>query len=38
VMNLSYRYTETVEISNGACATPCAATGTFALQVMPIIL
>jgi len=36
VMTLSYTYVETVEISNGACATPCAGTGTFSLEIMPI--
>lgn len=37
VMMVSYRYVETVEISNGACATPCGATGTFSLSVAPIL-
>ena len=37
VMMVSYRYVETVEISNGACATPCGATGMFSLSVAPIL-
>ena len=37
VMTLSYQYIETVEISNGACATPCTGTSNFSLQINPII-
>ena len=37
VLTLSYQYIETVEISNGACATPCTGTSNFSLQINPII-
>lgn len=37
VMTVGYHYVETVETSNGACATPCAGTGTFSLSVAPIL-
>ena len=37
VMMLSYQYVETVEISNGACATPCTGTSNFSLQINPVI-
>jgi hypothetical protein len=36
VMMLSYAYVETVEVSNGACATPCSGTADFNLQITPI--
>jgi hypothetical protein len=36
VMMLSYNYVETVEVSNGACATPCSGTADFSLQITPI--
>ncbi len=36
VMMLAYNYVETVEVSNGACATPCTGTADFALQITPI--
>jgi hypothetical protein len=36
VMMLAYSYVETVEVSNGACATPCSGTADFALQITPI--
>jgi hypothetical protein len=37
VMNLGYAYVETVEVSNGACATPCTGTSNFSLQINPVI-
>ena len=37
VMTLAYQYVETVETSNGACATPCSGTSNFTLQIDPII-
>jgi hypothetical protein len=37
LMMLSYTYVESVEISNGACATPCAANGSFSLQITPVL-
>jgi hypothetical protein len=36
VMMLAYNYVEAVEISNGACATPCSGTADFSLQITPI--
>jgi len=36
VMMLSYNYVETVEVSNGACATPCSGTADFSLQITPL--
>jgi hypothetical protein len=36
VMMVSYNYVETVEISNGACATPCSGTADFSLSITPI--
>lgn len=36
VMTLSYAYQETVEVSNGACATPCSGTADFSLQITPV--
>jgi hypothetical protein len=36
VMMLSYAYVETVEVSNGACATPCTGTADFSLQIAVI--
>jgi hypothetical protein len=36
VMMLHYAYVETVEISNGACASPCTGTADFTLQIMPL--
>jgi hypothetical protein len=37
VLSLSYKYRESVEVSNGACATPCSGDGTFSLDIVPII-
>ncbi len=37
VMMLGYHYAETVEVSNGACATPCSGTGTVSFQISPIL-
>ena len=37
VLALSYKYRESVEVSNGACATPCSGDGSFQLQIVPII-
>jgi hypothetical protein len=36
VMMLAYNYVETVEVSNGACASPCTGTADFSLQITPI--
>ena len=36
VMMLSYSYVESVEVSNGACATPCGGTADLSLQITPI--
>ena len=37
VMTLSYHYVESVETSDGSCATPCTGTGSFSLQIAPIL-
>jgi hypothetical protein len=36
VMMVHYAYQETVEVSNGACASPCTGTADFMLQITPI--
>ena len=37
VMALDYQYAETIETNNGACSSPCSGTGSFALDIVPII-
>jgi hypothetical protein len=37
VMTLDYHYMESVEVSNGACATPCSGAGSVSLQIAPIL-
>jgi hypothetical protein len=36
-MSLAYTYVETVSMSNGACATPCAASSTVTFSFQPIL-
>jgi len=36
MLSLSYSYAESVEVSNGACDTPCSGDGTFTFGLAPI--
>jgi hypothetical protein len=38
VLTLSYRYAETIEVSDGRCAIPCSGAGSLSLRIAPIFL